>query len=128
MTYYIQISTIDWPKDRVLFEDTLNTLEKLCDTQNGYILNEPVSKFGWTFIDMILKAELHMPMEQEFAEQIKKSKGLRIKVIRFKSGMTYDKLAASSPLGKYALDKLRLLNGHYPDDNPVVGELIKIVE
>ena len=75
MTYYIQISTIDWPKDRVLFEDTLNTLEKLCDTQNGYILNEPVSKFGWTFIDMILKADLHMPMEQEFAEQLKKSKG-----------------------------------------------------
>ena len=61
-------------------------------------------------------------------DEIKKSKGLRIKVIRFRSGMTYDKLAASSPLGKYALDKLRLLNGHYPDDNPVVGELIKIVE
>ena len=61
-------------------------------------------------------------------DEIKRSKGLRIKVIRFKSGMTYDKLAASSPLGKYALDKLRLLNGHYPDDNPVVGELIKIVE
>jgi predicted Zn-dependent protease len=60
--------------------------------------------------------------------EIKKSKGLRIKVIRFKSDMTYDKLAASSPLGKHALDKLRLLNGHYPDDNPVVGELIKIVE
>ena len=78
MTYYIQISTIDWAKDRVLFEDTLNTLEKLCDTQNGYILNEPVSKFGWTFIDMILKAELHMSMEQEFAEQIKKSKGSKL--------------------------------------------------
>jgi predicted Zn-dependent protease len=61
-------------------------------------------------------------------DEIKKSKGLRIKVIRFRSGMTYEKLAASSPLGKYALDKLRLLNGHYPDDNPVVGELIKIVE
>ena len=43
MTYYIQISTIDWSKDRILFEDTLNTLEKLCDTQNGYILIEPVS-------------------------------------------------------------------------------------
>ena len=31
MTYYIQISTIDWTKDSVLFEDTLSTLEKLCD-------------------------------------------------------------------------------------------------
>ena len=75
MTYYIQISTTDWPKDRVVFEDTLNTLEKLCDTQSGYILNEPVSKFGWTFIDLILKADLHMSLEQEFADKIKKSKG-----------------------------------------------------
>ena len=52
MTYYIQISTTDWPKDRVLFEDTLSTLEKLCDIKSGYILNEPVSKFGWTFIEI----------------------------------------------------------------------------
>tara|TARA_B100001146_G_scaffold160411_1_gene141390 strand:- start:473 stop:790 length:318 start_codon:yes stop_codon:yes gene_type:complete len=75
MTYYIQISTIDWPNDRLVFEDTLNTLEKLCDIQNGYILNEPVSKFGWTFIDMILKGDFHMSMEQEFAEHVNKSKG-----------------------------------------------------
>tara|TARA_B110001454_G_C12462934_1_gene327002 strand:- start:266 stop:583 length:318 start_codon:yes stop_codon:yes gene_type:complete len=75
MTYYIQISTTDWSKDRVLFEDTMNTLEKLCDIQSGYILNESVSKFGWTFIDMIFKGDFHMSMEQEFIEQIKKSKG-----------------------------------------------------
>ena len=75
MTYYIQISTTDWPKDRLVFEDTLNTLEKLGDVQDGYILNEPVSKFGWTFIDMILKGDFHMFMEQEFIEQINKSKG-----------------------------------------------------
>ena len=75
MTYYIQISTTNWPKDTLLFEDTMNTLEKLCDVQNGYILNEPVSKFGWTFIDMILKGDFHMSMEQEFTEQVSKSKG-----------------------------------------------------
>jgi len=75
MTYYIQISTTDWFKDRLLFEDTLNTLEKLCDVKDGYILNEPVSKFGWTFIDMILKGDFHMSMEQEFTQQVSKSKG-----------------------------------------------------
>jgi len=75
MTYYIQISTIDWPKDKVLFEDNLNTLEKLCDIQNGFILNEPVSKFGWTFIDMVLKSDFHMSIEQEFTNQVDKSKG-----------------------------------------------------
>ena len=63
MTYYIQISTIDWTKDKPLFEDTLSTLEKLCDIQNGYMFNEPVSKFGWTFIDMVMKADFHMSLE-----------------------------------------------------------------
>jgi len=75
MTYYIQISTTDWLKDKALFEDNLNTLEKLCDVQSGFILNEPVSKFGWTFIDMVLKSDFHMSIEQEFTNQITKAKG-----------------------------------------------------
>ena len=62
------------------------------------------------------------------AEEVKNSKGLRIKVIRFRSGMSYETLAKQSPLGKFASDKLRLLNGHYPDKNPKVGDLIKIVQ
>ena len=75
MTYYIQISTTDWLKDKALFEDNLNTLEKLCDVQSGFILNEPVSKFGWTFIDMVLKSDFHMSIEQEFSDQVNKAKG-----------------------------------------------------
>ena len=75
MTYYIQNSTTDWLKDKVLFEDNLNTLEKLCDIQSGFILNEPVSKFGWTFIDMVLKSDFHMSIEQEFIDQVDKAKG-----------------------------------------------------
>tara|TARA_Y100000389_G_scaffold204538_1_gene257796 strand:+ start:8609 stop:10093 length:1485 start_codon:yes stop_codon:yes gene_type:complete len=71
-------------------------------------------------------------IEQSFTkmtkEEIKKSKGLRIKVVRFRDGMTYKELADNSPLGRYAEGRLRLLNGHYPDKKPQVGSLIKIVE
>ncbi len=74
-------------------------------------------------VQLMLKSFSKMPQEE-----IEQSKGLRIKVIRFRDGMTYEELAKSSPLGKYAIDKLRLLNGHYPDKNPVIGDLIKIVE
>jgi predicted Zn-dependent protease len=74
-------------------------------------------------VKLMLKSFSKMPQDE-----IDQSKGLRIKVIRFRDGMTYEKLANSSPLGKYAIDKLRLLNGHYPDKNPAIGELIKIVE
>ncbi len=61
-------------------------------------------------------------------DEVKNSRGLRIKVIRFRDGMSYEKLAKDSPLGSFAKDKLRLLNGHYPNGNPKVGDLIKIVQ
>ena len=61
-------------------------------------------------------------------EEVKNSKGLWIKVIRFRKDMSYESLAKQSPLGKFAVDKLRLLNGHYPNKNPKVGDLIKIVQ
>ena len=61
-------------------------------------------------------------------EEIDKSEGLRIKVIRFKEGMSYKELAANSPLGRFAEGKLRLLNGHYPEGEPEIGGLVKIVE
>ena len=74
MTYYIQISTTDWPKDRVLFEDTLNTLEKLCDVQSGYILNEPVSKFGWIFIRLPQISDLNHRFPKMFIKFLPKYK------------------------------------------------------
>jgi predicted Zn-dependent protease len=61
-------------------------------------------------------------------EEVSKSQGLRIKVIRFREGMSYKELADNSPLGRYAEGRLRLLNGHYPEGRPEVGTLIKIVE
>ena len=61
-------------------------------------------------------------------DEIDESKGLRIKVIRFKEGMSYKELASNSPLGRFAEGKLRLLNGHYPEGEPEIGGLIKIVE
>ena len=61
-------------------------------------------------------------------DEVENSKGLTIKVIRFREGMSYEELAKSSPLGKYSIDKLRLLNGHYPNSNPSIGDLIKIVQ
>ncbi len=60
--------------------------------------------------------------------EIANSKGLKIKVIRFRDGMSYETLAQSSPLGKFAKEKLQLLNGHYPDGKPIIGDLIKVVQ
>ena len=53
---------------------------------------------------------------------------LEIRTITATKGMTYAALAEESPLGIQAEGYLRLLNGQYPEGEPVTGELVKIVK
>jgi predicted Zn-dependent protease len=62
------------------------------------------------------------PREQQQAQ------ALTLRVIRAQNGDTYARLAKHSPLGKNAESILRLINAHYPQGEPRVGESIKIVE
>ena len=75
MTYYIQIGTTNYDDDRLLLRKAIGKLESKCQVTDGFLLGEPMSKFGWTFFDLILKPNLHLSMEDEFADMIKKSKG-----------------------------------------------------
>ncbi len=51
-----------------------------------------------------------------------------LQIVRAEEGTTMESLAAQSPITNYALDKLRVINGLYPDGQPVPGQLIKIVD
>ena len=75
MTYYIQIGTTNYDDDRLVIRKVLGKLESRCQVTDGYLLGEPMSKFGWTFFDMVLKPNLHLSMEEEFGDMIGKSKG-----------------------------------------------------
>jgi predicted Zn-dependent protease len=55
-------------------------------------------------------------------------KALAIRTITATRGMTYAALAEESPLGMQAESYLRLLNGQYPEGEPVPGQLIKVVK
>ena len=52
----------------------------------------------------------------------------KLQVVRAEEGTTMEALAATSPITNYALDKLRVINGLYPNGQPVPGQLIKIVD
>jgi len=52
----------------------------------------------------------------------------RIQIVRAEETTTMEQLAAESPITNYALDKLRVMNGLYPDGQPEPGQLIKIVD
>ena len=99
------------------------------------IFQENEKPKAWIFVkkfkeieDDIASKIIETSFQKMTEEEITKSKGLRIKVIRFKQGMSYKELADNSPLGRYAEGKIRLLNGHYPTGTPEVGSLVKIVE
>lgn len=49
-------------------------------------------------------------------------------IIEAKSDTTFASLAEISPLGRYAEQELRLLNGLYPDGELHAGQLVKIVQ
>ena len=56
------------------------------------------------------------------------AKPKNIRLIRAKSGDTFAKLARKSDIEHHAEEQLRLLNGMYPEGEPKVGQLIKIVQ
>ena len=58
----------------------------------------------------------------------KAAKKPKIQVVRADEDTTFASLAADSPIPNYAEQKLRVINGQYPDGEPEPGQLIKIVD
>jgi predicted Zn-dependent protease len=52
----------------------------------------------------------------------------KVRIVRATQGMTVEQLARNSPIKKYPVERLRLLNDLYPDKQPVAGEKIKVVQ
>jgi predicted Zn-dependent protease len=52
----------------------------------------------------------------------------KIRVIQAGQGTTVEQLARNSPIKKYPVERLRLLNDLYPDKEPVAGQKLKVVE
>ena len=63
MTYYIQIGTTNYDDDRLLLRKAIGKLESRCQVTDGFLLGEPMSKFGWTFFDLLLKPNLHLSID-----------------------------------------------------------------
>jgi hypothetical protein len=75
MTYIFEAATTKYDDDKLLFRKSMGKLQNLCKISDGYLLEEPVSKFGWTFFQMMMKTHFHLAIEEEFSDMIKKSKG-----------------------------------------------------
>ena len=52
----------------------------------------------------------------------------RLRIVEAGPQTRIEDLARGSPLGKYAVQELRLMNALFPDKQPVPGQKLKIVE
>ena len=75
MNIIFEVSTTNYEKDIELVTKALEDLQKLCDIDNGYKFSKPVSRFGWTFFKLWITPNLHLKIDAEFSDMIKKAKG-----------------------------------------------------
>lgn len=58
MNPLFQLSTRSYENEIPLVKKALSDLEKECNAQNGYVIDEPFSKFGWTFFNVQISEEM----------------------------------------------------------------------
>ena len=70
-----EISTTKYETDRELVTSVMKDLQTLCGVKDGFLLSEPMEKFGWSFFKILFKNELLTGMQEKFGTQIMNTKG-----------------------------------------------------
>ena len=72
---YFEISTTKYDEDIKIIQVALTKMSALCNMSGGFKFGEPISKFGWTFFQLLIEQELYFGIESKFSDMIKKCKG-----------------------------------------------------
>jgi hypothetical protein len=59
-----QLSTRSYDTEIILVERALEDLQKECNVQNGYTIEKPFEKFGWTFFNIQISQEMATIIEK----------------------------------------------------------------
>ncbi len=75
MATILEIASTNYEDDVFQMKKALSHLQTTCEVSEGYVLSDPVSKFGWTFFKLLLKPDFHFSIEKNFSDMILKYKG-----------------------------------------------------
>jgi hypothetical protein len=70
-----EVSTTKYESDKELVTSVMKDLQTLCGVNDGFLLSNPMEKFGWSFFKILFKAELLAGMQEKFGTQIMNTKG-----------------------------------------------------
>ena len=71
----VEIATTKYETDRELISVAMERLQSLCGIKDGFLISNPMERFGWAFFKILFKVELLLAMQQKLADQIAISKG-----------------------------------------------------
>lgn len=75
MATILEIASTNYEDDIFKIKKALSHLQTTCEITDGYLLSKPVSKFGWTFCQLLLKPAFNYNIEKKFSDMIKRYKG-----------------------------------------------------
>jgi len=64
MNPLFQLSTRSYEKELPIVAQALSDLEKSCGVKSGYTIEEPFTKFGWTFFNIQISEEMAIIIEK----------------------------------------------------------------
>lgn len=71
----MEIATTNYEEDIGKISSAMDTLQGLCGVTDGFLISQPMSKFGWTFFKILLKSELWYAIPLKLDDKIQASKG-----------------------------------------------------
>ncbi len=72
MSMVLEVSTKNYVDDVLSIKTALSHMETIVEEYNGYTLNEPELKFGWTFFKLAFKPNLQNGIEEKFSDMLEK--------------------------------------------------------
>ncbi len=83
----LEIATAKYETDKELVSQAMDSLQTLCGVKDGFLMSNPMERFGWAFFKVLIKSELLSAMNLKLANQIAASDGKKIEE-KFVSFMT----------------------------------------
>ncbi len=72
MNIVLEVKTKNYVGDLLSIKTALSHMETIVEEYNGYTLNEPELKFGWTFFKLAFKPNLQNGIEEKFSDMLEK--------------------------------------------------------
>ena len=74
----LEIATTKYEIDREIVVTAMDELQSLCGIKEGFLVSNPMERFGWAFFKVLIKTELLSGMELKLGDEIAKTKGKKI--------------------------------------------------